>query len=232
MWRTIGGILGLLAILTLLVAVFQLMQDRNTAETQSNAQATQIALIKEQLDLSREMATIQAGGDTSPATATAAAARVSQLEATSAALGTSQAKVLISGASPTTTTPPLWNEQSSSVPEAGTQIIRELAADEFLYLTGGRFAVGNIFCGNDANQICVLIYEATHPQRIVIDQLVAQNNYLARTFWYKYDDLIRMHETFYWQWPNCNSNSGCSKASIYHIIDGQLVGGPIIITRP
>jgi hypothetical protein len=94
MWQKIGGILGFLAILTLIIMVFQLMQDRKVAESQSNAQATQIALIKEQLDLSREIATIKAGADTSPESATIAAVRVSQLEATSIALSTGQAQDL------------------------------------------------------------------------------------------------------------------------------------------
>ena len=232
MWKKIGGTLGIIAILALLVALVQVIQDRNAENAQSIARVTQLALLEEQLELAREMVTLQAGDGSSPSTATAAAERVVQLEATSAALGTAQAQVMFSAATPTATTPPQWNEQSNSVPDTGTQIIRDLAPGEFLYLTGGRFTVNKVFCGNDANQICVLVFESSHSQRVIVDQLIARNNYLARTHWFNYEDLIRMHETYYWKWPNCQSESGCAKATIYHLIDGKLEGGPTTLTRP
>ncbi len=125
---------------------------------------------------------------------------------------------------------PLWNEQSHREPVAGTQVVRDLAAGETLYLTGGQFLLNRVYCGGDARQICVLVFEATRPQRVIIDQMVGQNNYIARTSVFGYDELIAMHTDAFWQEPNCRS--GCQYASIHHMRDGQPLGGPVRLSRP
>jgi hypothetical protein len=232
MLKKIGGGLGILAFLGLIVAVLQLLQARNSAIDQLSMQATLLAQSGEQLSIAREMETLQSNDNASPSNATAAAKRIEQLEATSAALATAQARVILIVTTPTATIPPKWNEQSNSVPETGVQIIRDLAPGEFLYLTGGSFAVNKIFCGNDAYQICVLVFESTKSQRVVINQLIPKNNYLARTFRYNYEELIQMNEEFYWKWPNCQSSTGCTKATIYYLIDGNLQDESKTLTRP
>jgi hypothetical protein len=93
MWSKIGGVIGLVAILALLVAVIQLMQSNESAKTQDSAAATQIAVLKKQLDVQSEMATLQADMAKSAPAATAAAVRMVELESTAVALATVQASV-------------------------------------------------------------------------------------------------------------------------------------------
>ena len=221
MWRNIERGAWLAAILAVVIALYQV--------SRANAiSARQNYLLEQQVSLAGTVATVQAGDANTPATATAKALRIDELEATRIALVTLQAQA--SGYSPTQASE--WNELSSAVPESGTTLARDLAKGEFLYLSGGSFSVGDVFCGNDSEQICVLIFEATYAQRVTIDHLVARNNYLGRTSLYGYDELIRIHEPFFWKWPNCQSQQGCAKATIYYLFDGSSTGFPTVILRP
>lgn len=92
---------------------------------------------------------------------------------------------------------PLWIENSAGEPSAGTQIVRELSTGEVLYVTGGSFLVGGVFCGEDETQICILVYEATTPQTVTLDHVIANNNFVARTKSLSYDDLISIHDDYY-----------------------------------
>lgn len=142
----------------------------------------------------------------------------------------------LESASPTTQSPPvnqpLWIEKVGDMPENGTQIRRDLAAGERLFVSGGRFQVDQVFCGEDATQLCILIYEASVPQTVILDFVIEGENYLARANVLSYDDLIRIHEPLFWQPPNCNNQNGCGKATIYHMKDGMLVTGPITMLNP
>ena len=231
MWKKFGGFIKIVTVITLAVAIIAIWQDNQEYERQATVSATQFAIMGEELQLGREVATIQAGGAASPPTATAAAARIAQLEETAAALATVQAQLQVDSLK-ATTVPPEWNERANNVPSSGTQITRELAAGEFVYLSGGRFSLNGVFCGNDATQICVLIFGATYPQHLTIDQLIARNNYLARTSAHDYQDLLRIHQPFFWEWPNCQSQSGCARATVYYFEDGNLLGQPTRIDRP
>ena len=93
MWSRIGGVIRVVGILALVVAVIQLVQSNKAAETQNSAQATQIAVLERQLNVQSEMATLQASTSGAGPTASAAAARVAELESTAVALVTAQAEV-------------------------------------------------------------------------------------------------------------------------------------------
>ena len=90
MWNKIGGVIGVVAILALVVAVVQLVQSNNAAKVQDLAQTTQIAILEQQLDVNREMATLQANISKSGPTAMAVATRMAELESTAVALAMAQ----------------------------------------------------------------------------------------------------------------------------------------------
>jgi hypothetical protein len=92
-WKTIGGVVGIATIIALLVAVVQLLQSKQASDAQDSAQATQIAILNEQLNVQREMATLQAGTSESGPAATAVAQRLAELETTAVALATREANV-------------------------------------------------------------------------------------------------------------------------------------------
>jgi hypothetical protein len=217
MWRwgqILAAVAAVATIVGLFAKVYQLAQDKRNADAERAGLATQNAYQGQQLDLSRQQVTLLAGERKNPATATFVAQQVAELESASVAL------------------PASWIERSSDVPETGTSLARDLTPGEILYLSGGSFSVNGIFCGNDSMQICVLIYEATFSQRVAIDRLVAKNNYLARALGFTYDELVTIHEPYYWKWPNCRRQEGCAKATIYYLRDGLAVDSPAVIFRP
>jgi hypothetical protein len=92
MWRRVGGAIGFLALLGLVVALAQLVHAIEAGNAQLSAQATENALLQRQLDVQREIATLQAGDSVAGPAATAAATRVSELESTAVALATAHAE--------------------------------------------------------------------------------------------------------------------------------------------
>lgn len=184
-----------------------------------------------QLDVQRQIAALRTDTARPEATATAVANRALELERTAMALATAQAQLAQSQLPPSPTGGALWNEQRGNVPDWGSELIRELAAGETLYLSSGRFMVNGVFCGDDETQLCVLVYEATTPQRVIITELIERQNYLARTSRLGYDELVSIHQEAFWAWPNCQSPIGCEKATVFRLIDGQRIGSAKVLWR-
>lgn len=93
-WKLIGGlVVGLATILALLVAILQLWQSKSASDAQDAAQATQIAVLQSQLDVQKEIATLQPGASESGLASTLVAQRVSDLKNTQAALETLEARI-------------------------------------------------------------------------------------------------------------------------------------------
>jgi formylglycine-generating enzyme required for sulfatase activity len=91
MWNKIGGVIGIITILGLVIAILQLVQSSNASQEQDIAQATQISILEQQLDVNREMVTLQASVINPDSAATSVATRVAELEGTAIALVTMQA---------------------------------------------------------------------------------------------------------------------------------------------
>ena len=88
-WLAIGGLAGLAAIATLcapLLQLFGLSQDTASSAAQDAAQATLIAIGREQLDVQRQIATFQASDAITGPTATANAEQIVRLVSTGQAL--------------------------------------------------------------------------------------------------------------------------------------------------
>ena len=128
MWNKIGGVIGVVAILALVVAVVQLVQSNNAAKVQDLAQTTQIAILEQQLDVNREMATLQANISKSGPTAMAVATRMAELESTAVALAMAQ-----TSAKATTPVSP----SSVSIPAGGSF----LPTAGWTWICGGDFSV-------------------------------------------------------------------------------------------
>ena len=90
MWNKIGGFIGIVTILGLVVAILELSQSNKNSQKQDSAQTTQIAILEQQLEVNREMATLQAGALNSDSAATAVVTRVAELESTAIVLATMQ----------------------------------------------------------------------------------------------------------------------------------------------
>jgi len=80
--------------------------------------------------------------------------------------------------------------------------------------------LGEGYCGDVREQICVIVMQATTQQSVVIDSVVARNN------WYGISSVLspaqalaRMQNEF-WQAPNCGN--GCRQATILSYTDGRL----------
>lgn len=92
-WKIIGGVAGLIAILALFVAITQLLQSQRSSNAQDFALSTQIALLQEQLEVQREMATLQASASGSGPASTLIANRLDELQSTAVALSTQEARI-------------------------------------------------------------------------------------------------------------------------------------------
>ena len=126
---------------------------------------------------------------------------------------------------------PLWTESNNEAAANTTQIVRDLAAGEWMYVTSGSISMRDSFCGGEALQICVLLYEATYPQNVVVDYVDQGHAYVARTRLMGYQELIETHESYYWAAPNCGQD-GCQKATILYFKDGVQVNNPVTLLRP
>jgi hypothetical protein len=84
----IGGLVGLMTLAGLFIAFLQLLQAYSGAEGQNNANATQLAILGQQLTIQEQIATFQAEASEpiNSAEATSIAEEISQLRSTQAAL--------------------------------------------------------------------------------------------------------------------------------------------------
>jgi hypothetical protein len=96
-------------------------------------------------------------------------------------------------------------------------------------LTGGQFQVGDVFCGGDARQVCVLLFEATRDQRVAVDSLIARQNWVGITSKLNPDGALQDKEPLFWMPPNCVD--GCSKATVLFFKDGSLVKTHILTSQ-
>ncbi len=92
-WKTIGGLIGLVTIAALIVAVIQLKQSQSASVTQDAAQSTLIVVLAEQLQVQREMATLQANALGSGPASTLIVNQIRELQSTAIALSTQEARI-------------------------------------------------------------------------------------------------------------------------------------------
>ena len=130
--------------------------------------------------------------------------------------------------SPTTVLPTMlpstgarWLQEVSQIPESGTQLSWHLSAGQVLFLSGGQFQIGEVFCGGSAQQVCVLIYKASTDQTLVVNSLVPRQNYVGVTESLSPEEALRDKEPMFWLPPNCVS--GCQRATVLFFTDGKLV---------
>jgi hypothetical protein len=113
-----------------------------------------------------------------------------------------------------------WIQEVGQVPESGTQLSWRLSPGQTFYLSGGQFQIGNVFCGGDAKQICVLIYQTSIEQTLTINSLIPRQNYIGITEILSPDDILKEKEPVFWIPPNCIS--GCKRATVLIFRDGKL----------
>jgi hypothetical protein len=105
-----------------------------------------------------------------------------------------------------------WLHNVNQMPSTGSQITWPLNTGEVLIVTGGRIRYGDFYCGDDANQICVVIITATRNQNVVIGDLIAQENWLGVTSVFNSEQTLSEVQSWFWRPPNCTN--GCSKATV------------------
>ena len=125
--------------------------------------------------------------------------------------------------------PVRWLQETSQVPESGTQLTWELSGGQVMFLSGGQFQIGDVFCGGDARQICVLIYQASTHQTVTINALVPRQNYIGITESLSSDEALEEKEPLFWIPPNCVS--GCQRATVLFFEDGELIN-KVSLTAP
>lgn len=114
-----------------------------------------------------------------------------------------------------------WETDLTQIPETGYRLEWDLKAGQTLVLTGGQFQIGDVFCGGDARQLCVLLFEATRDQRMTVGSLIVRQNWVGITSKLNPDGALQDKEPLFWMPPNCTS--GCSKATVLFFKDGSFV---------
>lgn len=114
-----------------------------------------------------------------------------------------------------------WCEEIGQVPESGTRILKDLAAGHLMFLTGGQFQISGKYCGSDPQQICVLIYEATKAQTVVVDAVIPKNNYIGITDTFSPEEALNEKTSLFWIPPNCIN--GCKRATVFFFRDGEFI---------
>ncbi len=122
-----------------------------------------------------------------------------------------------------------WVQEVSQIPESGTQLTWDLSGGQILLLGGGQFQIGDVFCGGDAQRICILIYQASTRQTVTINALVPRQNYVSVTESLSADEALEDKEPLFWIPPNCVS--GCQRATVLFFEDGALVN-KVNLTAP
>lgn len=128
-WLWVGGLGGLVAILALVVAGWDAIQNYVAQRSADAAQATMIAIMDAQLDVQTTLATYQASDVSSGPTATAISEGIAQLMSTQEALDALRAKVeptLTAAASEPVDTPipdTSHKEVASQVPGVSAQLV-------------------------------------------------------------------------------------------------------------
>lgn len=119
-----------------------------------------------------------------------------------------------------------WEQEAARVPASGTSLRWELAAGQLLFLSGGQIRIYGEYCGDDANQICILVFQATVPQTVIVEALIPENNWYGISSTLLPDDAVREKEPQFWYPPNCIN--GCKKATVLYFTDGKLVNRVIL----
>jgi hypothetical protein len=136
--------------------------------------------------------------------------------------------------SPTVAVPPLartpaipatgcngWCMEIGQMPEIGSRITQDLTAGQLMVLSGGQLLINGKYCGDDAQQICILLYEASEPLTVVVDSVIAKNNYIGITDTYDSEQVLNIKTPAFWKAPNCTN--GCKKATVFFFRDGKFV---------
>jgi hypothetical protein len=114
-----------------------------------------------------------------------------------------------------------WDQEVVQVPESGTTLKWELSAGQLLYLGGGQIRINSEYCGGESDQICVLLFQATEAQTVIVDALIPKNNWYGISSTLTSDEALSEKEPQFWSPSNCIN--GCKKATIFYFIDGRLV---------
>ena len=128
-WFLVGGLTGLVAILSLLVASWDSIQNYIAQRSADAAQATMIAIMDAQLDVQTTLAAYQAADAESGPTATAISMGIAQLISTREALETLSAKVeptltAVASTARDTPVPDTSHKQvASQVPGVGAELV-------------------------------------------------------------------------------------------------------------
>jgi len=114
-----------------------------------------------------------------------------------------------------------WEQEAAQVPASGSTFSWELTAGQVLFLSGGQIRINGTYCGDDANQICILLFQATRSQTVFVEALIPKNNWYGISSTLTQDEALLDKESQFWSPPNCIS--GCQKATVLYFTDGQFV---------
>ncbi len=120
----------------------------------------------------------------------------------------------------------LWRENITQIPTIGTSIEWNIKKGEVFILSGGRLKLKDYFCGNDQNQICLLIIEVDEDFTVRINELIARNNWIGVTNQMSSQEALQEIEEWFWKPPNCGI--GCSKATIAYFINDEFISQQIL----
>jgi hypothetical protein len=111
--------------------------------------------------------------------------------------------------------------EAKLTPRKGTLFSQALTSNQVMFVSSGQLQIGNAYCGADADLICVLLYEATHPQTVTVESLDPQHYFVEVVDGRVPQDVLDERQPLFWQPPNCTH--GCQRATLIRFKDNQLI---------
>ena len=102
-----------------------------------------------------------------------------------------------------------WDFIASQIPNSGSQISVQLSSGQLLFFSGGQIQFASSSCGNDKDQICILILTSTKDQIVNIEELIPKNNWYGISSTFDIDEAITEMKPLFWLAPNCGK--GCKR---------------------
>jgi hypothetical protein len=111
--------------------------------------------------------------------------------------------------------------EAQMMPRKGAFFSQALTPNQVMFVSSGQLQIGDVYCGDHAEQICVLLYQATRPQTITVESLDPQHYFVEVKDDLSPQEILDNKLSSFWQPPNCSS--GCQFATFLMFKDEQLI---------
>lgn len=111
--------------------------------------------------------------------------------------------------------------EAKLTPRKGSFFSQALTPNQVMFVSSGQLQIGDAYCGEHPDQICVLLYQATRPQTVTVESLDPQHYFVEVIDALSPQEILDNKLSDFWQPPNCSS--GCKFATFLMFKDEQLI---------